>query len=96
MCIRDRVKYQGLFYYYMVLAQALDAAGIETFSIPDPAVVGDHPAMLEINWREALRARLVGMQQEDGSWVNGKNGRWMESMPLLCTCYAMIALEPCR
>jgi hypothetical protein len=92
----EKVKYQGLFYYYMVLAQALDAAGIEAFSIPDPAVVGDAPAMLEINWRDALRARLVGMQQEDGSWVNGKNGRWMESMPLLCTCYAMIALEQCR
>jgi len=27
---------------------------------------------------------------------NGKNDRWMEGQELLCTCYALTALELCR
>ena len=50
----------------------------------------------EIDWRVALREHLEGMQLPDGAWQNGKNGRWMESLPLLCTCYAMVALERCN
>ena len=91
----EKVKYQGLFYYFMVLAQALDAAEIETFERPR-ATTGIKPAVTTVDWRQELGAHLTSMQQQDGSWVNGKNGRWMESMPLLCTCYAMIALEQCR
>lgn len=91
----EKVKYQGLFYYYMVLAQALDAAEIESFERPQ-VTTGMKPAVQTVDWRNELKAHLVSMQQGDGSWINGKNGRWMESMPLLCTCYAMIALEQCR
>ena len=47
-------------------------------------------------WRKALREHLQGLQQQDGSFVNAKNPRWMESMQVLCTCYAMLALERCR
>ncbi|MCA8974150.1 MAG: hypothetical protein KDC98_05480 [Planctomycetes bacterium] len=88
----EKVKYQGLFYYYMVLAQALDVAGIDTVDLP-----GDGSATVEkVDWRKALAGQLEGMQLVDGTWINGKNDRWMEGMPLLCTCYAMVALERCN
>ncbi|MEO6595772.1 MAG: prenyltransferase/squalene oxidase repeat-containing protein [Planctomycetota bacterium] len=97
----EAVKYQGLFYYYMVLAQALDLAGLKTVQVPAKPKAGDSskgeaPSKLEIDWKKALRTQLEGMQQADGSWVNGKNRRWYEDIPLLCTCYAMAALERCQ
>ncbi len=93
----EKVKYAGLFYYYMVLAQALDASGIDTVQVPDPDLVtsGLEPTK-PVDWRQALRDHLASIQQPDGTWINGKNGRWMENLPLLCTCYAMAALERCR
>lgn len=93
----EKVKYAGLFYYYMVLAQALDASGIDTVQVPDPDLVtsGLEPTK-PVDWRAALRDHLASIQQPDGTWINGKNGRWMENLPLLCTCYAMAALERCR
>ena len=50
----------------------------------------------EIDWRKELRAHLEKVQQPDGTWVNGKNGRWMEDSAFLCTCYALTTLELCR
>jgi squalene-hopene/tetraprenyl-beta-curcumene cyclase len=91
----EKVKYQGLYYYYMVLAQALNAAEVETVMVPQQTTGGVLPKKA-INWREALRSHLAKTQQGDGTWINGKNGRWMESLPLLCTCYSMIALESCK
>ena len=67
---------------FKVRTTSLDAAGKATES--------------EIDWRQALRAQLERMQAADGSWINDKNARWYEGMPLLCTCYAMVALERCR
>ena len=92
----EKVKYQGLFYYYMVLAQALEAVGLRHVEVR-VATDGDGGEVVEeIDWRVALREHLEGMQLPDGAWQNGKNGRWMESLPLLCTCYAMVALERCN
>lgn len=91
----EKVQYQGLFYYYMVLAQALDAAKVQTVKVGKADAAGKL-VLQEVDWRKALRAHLEGMQRPDGSWVNGKNDRWWEGMPLLCTCYAMTALELCR
>ena len=91
----EKVQHQGLYYYYLVLAQALDAAKVATVDVTrkdDKGVETVEP----IEWRKALRAHLEGAQQADGTWVNGKNDRWMEGLPLLCTCYAMAALELCR
>jgi squalene-hopene/tetraprenyl-beta-curcumene cyclase len=88
----EKVKYQGLYYYYMVLAQALDLAAVQQVTVPNK----DGSSTDAIDWRQALRAQLESQQQPDGSWVNGKNPRWMEGLPLLCTCYAMVALERCR
>ena len=93
----EKVKYAGLFYYYMVLAQALDAAGTDAVMVPDPeATASGTPPTKAVDWRNALRDHLASIQQPDGTWINGKNGRWMENLPLLCTCYAMAALERCR
>ncbi|HEU4418811.1 MAG TPA: prenyltransferase/squalene oxidase repeat-containing protein, partial [Planctomycetota bacterium] len=96
--MREEVKYQGLFYYYMVLAQALDLAGVQTITFAAKAAGSDGKAVPagEVNWRKALREHLEAMQRPDGTWVNSKNGRWYENMPLLCTCYAMTGLELCR
>ncbi|MCR9247132.1 MAG: terpene cyclase/mutase family protein [bacterium] len=90
----EKVKYQGLFYYYMVLAQALDLSGTEHVEVTEggPAAT----AAKKIAWRPALKQQLEGMQDPKGFWINGKNGRWMESLDLLCTCYAMVALERCN
>jgi hypothetical protein len=93
----EKVRYQGLFYYYMVLAQALDAAKVQTVRVAKPAADGKgEPVVEAIDWRKALRAHLEGMQAADGTWQNGKNDRWMEGQKLLCTCYALTALELCR
>jgi squalene-hopene/tetraprenyl-beta-curcumene cyclase len=90
----EKAKYQGLFYYYMVLAQALDAAKVATVK----ATGNDKGAAKteDVDWKKALRSQLEGMQQPDGAWVNGKNDRWMEGVPFLCTCYALLALELCK
>lgn len=92
----EKVKYQGLYYYYMVLAQALDLAGEKTVLVPGPVAADGTATTVELDWKQALRTHLEGLQQADGSWVNGKNGRWYESVPVLCTCYAMAALERCQ
>jgi squalene-hopene/tetraprenyl-beta-curcumene cyclase len=92
----EKVKFQGLFYYYMVLAQALDVVGLKTVQVPGKPNAKGEATTQELDWRRALRAQLEGMQQADGTWVNGKNDRWQEGMPLLCTCYAMTALERCK
>ncbi len=92
----EKVKFQGLFYYYMVLAQALDLGGVKTVAVPGKPNEKGEVATQELDWRKALRAQLEGMQQADGTWLNGKNGRWYEDRAMLCTCYALIALERCR
>lgn len=92
----EKTKYAGLFYYYMVLAQALSTVGVEHVEIERGTTEGGELVIEEVDWREALQKQLEGMQQADGTWINGKNDRWMEGMPLLCTCYAMVALERCN
>ncbi|HLU39062.1 MAG TPA: hypothetical protein VK081_06730, partial [Planctomycetota bacterium] len=95
----EATKYQGLYYYYMVVAQALDTAGIDELEVVDPPpddAAGDKPAVRQVDWRAELRGKLEALQQDDGSWVNQKNGRWWEMMPVTCTCYALIALDRCR
>jgi squalene-hopene/tetraprenyl-beta-curcumene cyclase len=90
----EKDRYQGLYYYYMVLGQALSEAGIKTLRVP----TGDGPDAepLEVDWRAAVRAHLASLQGEDGSWVNERNGRWWEDGKALCTIYALLALERAR
>lgn len=88
----EKAKYQGLYYYYMVLAQALDTASIDQLQVPAKA----DGKTDRVDWRKALRAHLESLQRPDGSWLNQRNDRWYEGMDVLCTCYAMLGLERCR
>jgi squalene-hopene/tetraprenyl-beta-curcumene cyclase len=88
----EAVPYQGLFYYYTVMAQALAVAGVDEIELPTEA--GNEPR--KVNWRKSLRTHLEGLQAQDGSWLNQKNGRWWEDQALVCTFYALLALDHCR
>lgn len=74
----------GLYYYYHTFAKALDAAKIETLDDADgkPHV-----------WRDEIREMILSRQQDDGSWVNEANERWMEGDRQLVTAYALLALS---
>jgi squalene-hopene/tetraprenyl-beta-curcumene cyclase len=74
---------QGLYYYYVTMARALNVYGVET--ITDAQGIAH-------DWRRELLAQLLRLQHADGSWVN-PNGRWMESIPELVTAYAVLAIE---
>ncbi len=86
--LRDpRGGFQGLYYYYLSLAEALTAAGIDEVQGADGAL---HP------WRAELAAKLVAEQKPDGSWLNEMADRWWEGNPVLCTAYALSALRTIR
>ena len=85
----EKLRHQGLFYYYMVLAQALDAAGITSLRVPGK---GETDEALPVDWKKELRATLLAAQRADGSWLNERNGRWWEDQPVICTIYALLAL----
>lgn len=72
---------QGLYYFYDILARALSAAKVDT--------VGDH------DWKAELAAKLLSLQRQDGSWYN-ENNRFWEGDPVLCTSFAILALQLCR
>ncbi len=74
---------EGLYYYYQVMAKALNAAGIDKLVLADGSLA---------DWRQDLGGKLLSIQRSDGSWVND-NGRWMESNPVLVTAYTVMALE---
>ncbi|MCU0864999.1 MAG: terpene cyclase/mutase family protein [Planctomycetes bacterium] len=86
----DKARYQGLYYYYLLLAQALDAAGI------DRVAASRDGKVTPTDWRAALRTQLESLQRADGGWINDRNGRWYESLDVLCTCYALLALDACK
>ena len=72
---------QGLYYFYDILARALDAAKVDK--------VGEH------DWKRELAAKLICLQREDGSWAN-ENNRFWEGDSVLCTAFAMLSLEICK
>ncbi|MEG1552773.1 MAG: hypothetical protein RR982_02865 [Kiritimatiellia bacterium] len=74
---------QGLYFYYNIVARALDAAAIPSLTLADGSIV---------DWREALAKTLIARQKANGSWVN-ENNRFWEGDPVLSTSYALLALE---
>ena len=46
--------------------------------------------------RPLLQQKLRELQLADGSWRNEKNDRWWEGQKLVCTVYALLALERCQ
>lgn len=77
---------QGLYYYFDILSRALYASGVETLKGPDGR---------DIHWKKELAARLIALQQEDGSWVNDNNRFW-ENDPVLVTSFVILTLSSCR
>lgn len=76
----------GLYYYYSLMAKALDVAGVKT-------IKDEHG--IEHDWRAELVAHLKSLQAEDGSWTN-KNTKWMEGDPNLATTFCLLALSHCE
>ena len=77
---------QGLYYYYDILARALSAAGVDELFTDEGRT---------IYWKQELAKKLLSLQQDDGSWANDNNRFW-EGDPVLCTSFAMLALELCQ
>ena len=77
----DHAAEDGLFYYYLTLARAMDAY--------------DQPTLTsngrQIDWRVALVDKLAALQKPDGSWLG--EARFRENDPVLVTAYGVIALE---
>ncbi|HVY60104.1 MAG TPA: prenyltransferase/squalene oxidase repeat-containing protein [Planctomycetota bacterium] len=74
---------QGLFYYFHTFAKALDAWNEPAVTTPDG---------VEHRWADDLVNRLAELQRPDGSWANDTK-RWWEDDPVLCTSYALVALD---
>lgn len=72
----------GLYYYYVVMAKALDAWGTATVATPSG----------EKRWAEELVDRLAELQNEDGSF-KAVDDRWLENDPVLITAYSLLALQ---
>jgi hypothetical protein len=72
----------GLYYYYVVMAKALDAWGSPTLATPN----GDK------RWADDLVNRLGELQSEDGSF-KPVDDRWLENDPVLITAYSLLALQ---
>jgi len=82
--LRDpRASLQGLYYYYLSLAQALQASGKTTLTTPDGQ---------KHDWRSELQHKLAETQNKDGSWLNQAAPRWWEGNAVLCTAYALDSL----
>ncbi|MGH7214685.1 MAG: prenyltransferase/squalene oxidase repeat-containing protein, partial [Tepidisphaeraceae bacterium] len=64
----------GLYYYYMTLARALDAY--------DQPIITD-PDGKQHDWRIELIDKLASIQNPDGAWAGDK--RWMEDNPVIVT-----------
>jgi squalene-hopene/tetraprenyl-beta-curcumene cyclase len=87
----EKTRFQGLYYYYyLLLAQALDA------SKTTKVMTQKDGKPVEVDWKKDLRAQVESMQLANGAWLNDKNGRWYENLDILCTCYALLALDHCR
>ena len=82
-----RAGFQGLYYYYETLAEALAALKLDEVVAPGGA---------RHDWRTELIVTLQATQREDGSWVNEFAPRWWEGNPALCTGYALNALLAAR
>jgi len=72
-----------VYYYYMVVAKALDALGEPTFV---DARGRSH------NWREELGRKLLSLQHPEGFWVNPEKDE-MQDNPVLVTAFTMSAIQ---
>lgn len=85
----------GLYYYFVTFARALDAWGSPTIdTLPqDRALPDDAPSKVERrDWANDLIDRFAELQNPDGSF-RSVDDRWMENDPVLITAYSLIALR---
>ncbi len=80
---KKRNHLRGLFYYYTVMARAMDVLGENPFKTIDGK---------EHNWANELGAQLVKIQKDNTMWVNDNPG-WFESDPVLVTSYVLNAMN---
>ena len=79
-----RAAYQGLFYYFLAMARALNVMGVEEL---EDAKGQKHA------WKRELAGRLIALQSKtSGSWSNRNAPRWWEGNPVLGTAYALTTL----
>ena len=76
-----------LYFFYNVLARALDAADVDYIRLSDGS---------DLNWREDLAQKLLSLQHTDtrgnGYWQN-EGARFWENDPVLSTAYCLLALQ---
>lgn len=77
----------GLYYYMLVFAKAMDAFGEPTLK-----VVRADGLTETRSWKSDLIERLAKLQNDDGSFKS-VDDRWMENDPVLITAYSLIALR---
>lgn len=73
----------GQFYYYHTMAKTLTAAKLPELTLKNGK---------KIDWRDELTHKLLNVQQAEGNWANPTAARWMESDPVLVTCYVLMGL----
>jgi len=75
----ERKDRQGLFYYYLAMARALDAWGENPFETGDG---------VRHDWPREMARQLISLQRGSGAWFNDQP-RWWEGDELLVTAYAL-------
>ncbi|MEZ6129955.1 MAG: prenyltransferase/squalene oxidase repeat-containing protein [Planctomycetaceae bacterium] len=76
---------QGLYYYFHTFGRTMNVLGHDQFTDASGTV---H------DWKAELAARLISLQQPNGSWQNPAD-RWYEGDPNLVTAYCLMALSYC-
>ncbi|MFG0326365.1 MAG: prenyltransferase/squalene oxidase repeat-containing protein [Phycisphaerales bacterium JB037] len=89
----------GLYYYYLTFARAMEALGEPTIDTIPEAIVSDETVGMTLNytrdWRVDLIEALEELQEEDGGF-RSVDDRWMENDRVLITAYSLIALQHAR
>jgi squalene-hopene/tetraprenyl-beta-curcumene cyclase len=75
---------QGLFYYYFLMTKALTIYGTDMLELPNGK---------KVDWRKEVGLKLIGLQGQDGSWINEASSRWWENEKPLVSAYSIIALS---
>lgn len=78
----------GMYYYFVTFARALDAWGLPTIDTINP----DGTPGETRDWANDLVDRLAELQNPDGSF-KVIDDRWMEDNPVLITAYSLVALQ---
>ena len=73
---------QGQFYYYYLMTKALTIYGTDNLELADGK---------KVDWRKEVGLKLMGMQNQDGSWINTGASRWWENEKPLVTAYSIIS-----